>query len=91
MVVMTTGTLIKQSRSKGNKCACFGEVEILNKYPISRNILIILIIIINAYISYGASKTIEANIITLLLAVSSALLIEILHMARKYKRLEREL
>lgn len=76
LVIFSIATVRKRGTNREMLCKCYGTLEILNKYPITRNVLIIIMIMINFFLpNYQSSYS--DTIYTILTGVIIVLIIDI--------------
>lgn len=76
MIGFSIFTIRKRKITGVTTCACFGEMKWLNRFPISRNVFIILVLLLDLFVTRRTDVLISANLV--ILTVSLGLLMELI-------------
>lgn len=63
LVMLSIQLILKVKTSKELDCGCFGDIHLLNKYPITRNLILIFLLIINIFLNYYSQSNETYNFI----------------------------
>ncbi len=85
MCIFTLITIKKRKSASSSTCACFGNDSLLNKFPVTRNIIISILMVIN--LMYNVDYSIGGNSLLIVFLLSSiVLVIDISQTIQKYKQ-----
>lgn len=77
LLVFSLLTLYKRRKLKITSCNCFGEIEFLNKFPISRNLILVSIIILGYTINHHWVEVHEVKNIIMIFLVNVIIAIDV--------------